>query len=318
MGYNICMHGVEMGPSKEGTVAGGVPNSVYSLSKVLSEKGIHIEILTNDRKFRENKQITTGFSVPYADINLFLVKNKYPSFFYSIEYFYKTIRMVKKINNRKRIDIIHGHSGLLPLTMITSICGAIENIPAVHTLYCPLNENSNPFYLYKHYSKKIDKMIVISQNIRQSLKKLNISGEKIEIIPPIIDFTKFKPNIGGKELRINLGIKSDDIVLMYLGNLTETKGIDQVLELLNNCKKRYPDVKLLSGLELTHSGTEPRREYIKNKIRQYSLEKNIIEMGLIKNIECYFDAADILVAPFKNTYEVADYPLQTQAQKRTE
>jgi glycosyltransferase involved in cell wall biosynthesis len=309
MKYKICMHGVEMGPSKEGTVSGGVPNSVYSISKALSEKGMEIDILSNDRKYREIQQITTNFNVPYANVHLFLVKSAYPSTRYSLEYFYKTVRTVRQINKDQGIDIIHGHSGLLPLATITSVSGITNNIPSVHSLYCPLKETSNPFYLYKYFSRKVDKLIVISENIKQSLEKLNIPEEKIEIIPPYIDFTKFKPDISDKELRIKLGIHDDDIILMYLGNLTETKGIDQVLELLYNCKKYFPNVKLLSGLELTHTGTGERIEYIKTKIKNYNLQNNIIEMGLIQNIERYFDIADILIAPFKDTFDVADYPL---------
>ena len=68
-------------------------------------------------------------------------------------------------------------------------------------------------------------------------------------------------------------------------------------------------MKLLSGLELTHTGTGERIEYIKTTIKNYNLQNNIIEMGLIQNIERYFDIADILIAPFKDTFDVADYPL---------
>lgn len=309
MKYKICMHGVEMGPSKEGTVSGGVPNSVYSISRALFEKGMEIDILSNDRKYREIQQITTGFSVPYANVHLFLVKSAYPSTRYSLEYFYKTIRTVHQIKKERGIDIIHGHSGLLPLAMITSVGGIANKIPSVHSLYCPLKGTSSPFYLYTYFSKKVDKLIVISENIRRSLEKLHIPEEKIEIIPPYIDFARFRPGISDKELRIKLGINDDDIVLMYLGNLTETKGIDQVLELLHNCTKYSPHVKLLSGLELTHTGTGERIEYIKNKIKKYGIQNNIIEMGLIQNIEYYFDIADIVIAPFKDTFDVADYPL---------
>ena len=309
MSYKICMHGVEMGPSKEGTVSGGVPNSVYSISKALSEHGMEIDILTNDRKYREIQEITTDFRVPYANVHLFRVKSAYPSTRYSLEYFYKTLRTAGQVKKGRGMDIIHGHSGLLPLAMITSVSGMINKIPTVHSLYCPLKATSRPFYLYTFFSRRVDTVIVISENIRKSLEKLNIPGEKIEVIPPYIDFTKFRPGISDPGLRAKLGIRQDDIVFMYLGNLTETKGIDQVLELLHGCKQHFPNIKLLSGLELTHTGTGERIDYIKNKIKNYGLQDTIIEMGLIRNVECYFDIADILIAPFKDTFDVADYPL---------
>ena len=308
MGLKVCMHGVEMSPSKENVVAGGIPNSVIQLLKTLNGFGMELIFVTNDRKFREIGEKTNNFSLPEADVQLILVEGIYADSKYLLEYFFKTIKKIAQINKERNLDIIHGHSGHLGLAIVTEAASRFTRIPAVHTIYCPVKMESKVRFIYKYVLKDIKKIIAISDNVKSSLNKIGISNDKIVVIPPLIDFSVFKPNVGGEKLRDTLGIGAE-FTILYLGNLTKTKGIDTVLDALNIVKKQFPNIKLLSGVELTHSGTDARKKEILNKINKYNLMQNITELGLISNVEKVMDAADVVVAPFRNTYEVADYPL---------
>lgn len=308
MWLKVCMHGVEMGPSKENVIAGGIPNSVIRLAKALNNIEIKPILITNDRKFREIGEKTNGFTLPWADVHLILISGKYASIKYSIKYLLEIVQKIKQINKDERLDIIHGHSGYLGLAMVTEAASRFTGIPAVHTIYCPVKTKSKEYLFYKYFLKSIKKIIAISNNVRTSLNEIGIPYDKIEVIPPIVDFSVFKPSVGGENIRDTLGI-GDEFTILYLGNLTKTKGIDIVLDALNIVKKQFPDTKLISGIELTHSSTDVRKKEILNKINRYNLMQKIIELGLIPNVEKIMDAADVVVAPFQNTYEVADYPL---------
>jgi len=306
---NICVHGVEMGPSKEGIVAGGVPNSVFRLSKELAELNIKSQLVTNDRKFREIGEKTTNFIFPYGDIHFTYVNSEYGGYKYSLEYFYKTFDKILEVNDLEGIDVIHGHSGLLDLAIVTGITSKAVDLPSIHTIYCPVRSKRGKNLLLKNQTKFLDQIIAISENIKKSLLEIGVPEEKITIIPPVIDFNKYKPGVAGNSLKKELGIVSDEPVLMYLGNLTEFKRIDTVLDSLYLVKKKFPNVKLLSGIELTHTGTTEREREIYNKINNYDLQDNIIELGLTSDIEKLMDISDIVVAPFSHTYKVADYPM---------
>lgn len=307
MVLKVCMHGVEMSPSKENVIAGGVPNSVIRLTKALYGIGIESILITNDRKFREIHERTNDFTIPWMDTHLVLVNGKYAGVKYSITYLLKIIQGIKRINVENELDIIHGHSGHLGLMVATEVASRYVGIPAVHTIYCPVKTKSKK-YFYKHFLRGTKKIIAISYNIKQSLSKIGIPSCKIEVIPPLIDFSIFKPGVGGENLRDTLGI-GDEFAILFLGNLTKTKGIDTVLDALNIVKKRYPYVKLIAGIEMTHSGSDIRKMEILNKIKRCNLTQNVIELGLISNVEKVIDAVDVVVAPFQNTYNVADYPL---------
>ena len=308
MGLKVCMHGVEMSPSKENVIAGGVPNSVIRLTKALYSIGIEQILITNDRKFREIHERTNDFTLPWTDTRLVLVNGKYAGVNYSITYLLKIVQGIKRINMEKGLDIIHGHSGHLGLIVVTEVASRFIGVPAVHTIYCPVKTKSKKYFPYRYFLRGTKKIIAISYNIKQSLSKIGIPSDKIEVIPPIIDFSIFKPGVGGENLRDTLGI-GDEFAILFLGNLTKTKGIDTVLDALNIVKKRYPHLKLITGIELTHSGSDIRKKEILNKIKRYNLTQNVIELGLISNVEKVIDAVDVVVAPFQNTYYVADYPL---------
>jgi glycosyltransferase involved in cell wall biosynthesis len=301
------MHGVEMGPSKEDIIAGGVPNSVIRLVKALSLIEIKSAIITNDRKFGETGEKTVGFTLPWADVHLIRINGKYAGVKYSTEYLFKIITKIKQLDVNEKFDIIHGHSGYLGFAMITEAVSRLTGIPSIHTIYCPVKINSKvlPFYRYILQKKKI---IAISDNVKYSLITIGIPSDRIEVIPPLIDFSIFKPNSSRENIRSIYGL-NDEFTILYLGNLTKTKGIDVVLDALIMVKKQFSNIRFLSGLELTHSGTNKRKNEILNKIEAYNLTQNITELGLIKNVGNVMNAADVVVAPFQNTYEVADYPL---------
>ena len=176
MNLRICMHGVEMSPSKEDVIAGGVPNSVIRLSNALTNVGIKVAIVTNDRKFRETGEKTNNFRLSCGDFHLLLINAKYPSIAYSLKYFFKTIQKIKQIDERGKLSVIHGHSGHLELAVVTGMASKFTKNPAVHTIYCPVRTKSKKHLFYKHLLKDVKKIIAIFRSLPSSVVNRNIKS----------------------------------------------------------------------------------------------------------------------------------------------
>lgn len=307
LAMNVCMHGVEIGPSKEGIISGGIPNSILRLSSGLLHIGINTLLVTNDRKYREISERTTGFTIPGLHIEYVLIKSNYATIKYGLEYLIKVILKIRRINNKMKLDIIHGHSGSSVLAIVTVLASKVTGVPAVHTTYCPVRKSKMSF-LYKYFYRGLKNIIAVSNNIKTSMIEVGIPKEKITVIPPTIDYSVFRPGIG-KGIREKLNIKADDFVILYLGNLTKTKGIDTVLDALAIVREQYHFIRLLLGIELSHTGTKIRKNEITEKINSCNLTQNVTELGLMPHVEKVMDTADIVVAPFQQTFTVADYPL---------
>lgn len=302
------MHGVEIGPSKENVIAGGIPNSIIRLVKVL-KSDIKTVIISNDRKFRECNIKTEQFQSTNTEFHFILIKGKYASIKYFIEYTLKTIFLIRKINRNDKIDIIHGHSGHPALGFTTALSGLFTGIPTVHTFYCPINPNNNLIIIYRFFISRLKTIIAISENVQTSLIKAGIPKDKIQIIPVVIDFSEYKWKANRISIRNQLQINNDEFVILYLGNLTTTKGIDNVLKAINKVKENKYSFKLISGIELSHTGNDKRKKEIFEMISKFNLNDYIIELGLIQNVSDIINASDIIVAPFQHTFDVADYPL---------
>lgn len=302
------MHGVEIGPSKENVIAGGIPNSIIRLVKILNSN-IKTVIISNDRKFRECNIKTEQFQSNNIEFHFVLIKGKYASIKYFIEYTLKTIFLIRKLNQTDRIDIIHGHSGHPALGFTTALSGLFTGIPTVHTFYCPVNPNDSLIIIYRFFISRIKTIVAISENVKTSLIKAGIPDEKIVIIPVVIDFSENKWKANRISIRSQLNIIENEFVILYLGNLTTTKGIDNVLKAINKVKEKKYRFKLISGIELSHTGNDKRKKEIFEMVSEFNLKDYIIELGLIQNVSDIINASDIIVAPFQHTFDVADYPL---------
>ena len=84
----------------------------------------------------------------------------------------------------------------------------------------------------------------------------------------------------------------EDVIFAFAGRLTADKGVNELLEAFLNIEKKYPHVKLLmmGGMDNHES------------LRQELLEKakkstNIIFTGNVPNVEEYYAASNVFVAP---------------------
>jgi glycosyltransferase involved in cell wall biosynthesis len=295
------MVGSEIAPIKNNIIVGGVANSVVRLAQGLHNNYHEVSIVTSRPRIFCETPDNLEFTIHQIPI-----KHKYPSFSYGAELAFKSIIEIKKLDRLNNFHIIHGHSGEPQIALIPNIAGMLFSKPSIYTLYCPIRpaDKSAKFCL-----SKLSQIITITENVKDSVRKLKIPLEKIIVIPPAIDTQKYNRDISGKELRAKLGLKNDNFVILFVGNLTYTKGIDVLLEALKPIKEKFPHVKLLMTLEMPHDNYLRRKKEILTKINCFGLEKNIIEFGIIENMAELIAASDTLVAPFLDTYGPSDYPL---------
>lgn len=320
----ICMICPEMGNSGGSAFIGGHVNNVIQLSKALSNNGHEITILTTPHRHPGNEYVN---NMVWAEVVSLPIYGSYPSVKYGLEFFSKTLLKLRMLNKTKNFDIIHGHSGYSMLGLITGIGGKIVGVPSVHSVYSPIQPtvsyNSVMTFSNKRLSKfclsQVSKVVAVTSNVQESLRMAGISDRKLALIAPCIDTCMYNPNTSGIEIRRQFNIKSNETLLLYVGNLTKIKGIQVLIEAFKIIVKRFPDTKLLialnmplikyeseasDGLYYTENGFE-----IKEMIKFYGLNKKIITLGIMNNMPQIVAASDIFIVPFLNTVGVADYPI---------
>ena len=308
------MVGVEIGPSKEGSFIGGSVNNVINISRELFRKGHQLHLITSPARFSEGR----SFNPHWIEVRQLKIHGKYPSFNYGMEFILKSIQTIKRFQRKNLIDIVHGHSGFPVIGLVPSLSRRILSIPSIHSLYCPLEEKGRDKilfqltqspYITKNVHLSVDRILALTKNIKNSLKKIGIQDKKITVIPPAIDTDRFSKSVSGIQIRESLGIEAGKRIILFVGNLTKTKGIDLLVNAFKKVQEVIPSAHLLIALHMPNYKLEEETASLKQKLDILNLSKQVTFMGITTRMAQVYAACDVFVAPFRNTYGPSDYPL---------
>jgi glycosyltransferase involved in cell wall biosynthesis len=138
---------------------------------------------------------------------------------------------------------------------------------------------------------------VVSNPLKERLIGAGVPAERILVNPNAVDPEQFHPHCGGAELRENLGFRSGDIVVCFVGTFSYWHGV-AVLE---------QSVRLLLGrtqpachpLRFLLVGDGPLAPQMRNTLEPFSRGGSVVFTGAIphESVRAHLDAADILVSP---------------------
>jgi starch synthase len=150
---------------------------------------------------------------------------------------------------------------------------------------------------YEVYDKA-DAFFAMSTRARESLTLEGVDPRKIFIIGNAVDTEKFRPRPDETAaLRQRFGVKPDDLVILFLGRLHESKGIYELM---------YAAAKLLSDpdidtqrLRILVAGRGKRRRALELLVRRLGIQGHIWFIGGIPHAQVHLlhAAVDIFALP---------------------
>jgi len=140
-------------------------------------------------------------------------------------------------------------------------------------------------------SGKVKKIICLSQGEkREVMESYKVPEEKIVVIPNGVDLNVFRPDrIKRKEIRENLRIGKNELVLMFSGHDFERKGLRYVI-------KALPMLKDKNNVRLIVVGRGNSKPY-RNLAQELKVLDKVIFAGFVPDITEYYVASDIFVFP---------------------
>ena len=115
-----------------------------------------------------------------------------------------------------------------------------NSLVTVHTTYLGCSKELKPRIYYKNVSKiekiclkKIKKarFTAVNPQVCKELEEIGIKRERITYIPNGVNTRQFKPSNNKKELRREIGIPEDDLIILSLGRLTEAKQPQKLIDI---------------------------------------------------------------------------------------
>lgn len=275
-------------------------------------------IYTTFRAFLKNFAIYLNESGEY-DISLICnndeeVLEDIPSFvhYYPVEMergvslsAFGAIKRIGKILEKEQFEIVQYSTP--NAAFYTSIAAKKKKIPV--RLYCQWGIRYMGFEGWKrNLFKVLEKMTcdnstfieVESYNIRNfSLDENLYSSDKSCVIwngsASGVDLQKFdisKKKKWREEIRKDFNLSEKDIVFAFAARLTADKGVNELLEAFLNIEEKYSNTKLLMM-----GGMDNQESLQSELILRSKKSKNIIFTGSVPDIEKYYAASDVFVAP---------------------
>lgn len=147
-----------------------------------------------------------------------------------------------------------------------------------------------------HFYKKFHALIGVSVKARNYYKQPDMIPQVPSvIIPNSIDATKFMSEHATEQekldLRRQLGIDKDDIMLLFVGRIGEEKRVIELLQLFKNVTQKNPQIKAVLV------GNGPAYDELIYSAQTQILEKKIIFTGFVdwQQVHTYYETADIFV-----------------------
>jgi len=268
---------------------GGLERYVVNLSRELINMGHDVHVFANLRDTPEYSGITFHH-VPIIKFS-FILKN------------FSFVANSRRLLKQNKFDIINGFSRIYPLDVYR-----IGHKVRRHLLKVQYPNRLKKILKYlsiKHLTilylegqvfkkKNYQKIIANSELGKQHAICYHAVPEKnIEVIYNGVDPDKFNPQVKGlyrDETRKKLGIKKNEIVLLFVGRNFKLKGVKIIIESIPLLGQGKEKVRIL----IVGKG---KSSYFLRLAKKLNVENKILFAGESSQIEKFYAAGDIFVFP---------------------
>ncbi|SLM85245.1 capsular polysaccharide biosynthesis protein [Vagococcus fluvialis bH819] len=267
--------------------------------KILQELGYEVHVATN---FENPGTITSERS---NQLKKYLEKEKVK--YYQVDFdrnplnlteFKKAKRQLRQLSGVNDYEFVHLHSPIGGI--IGRIIFGKSKTKVIYTAHgfhffkgAPLKNWLIYYPIEKYFSRCTDILITINaEDYNFSQKKLK--AKRTEFINGVGVDTKLFKQFSEEEkekIRNKNGFNNDDFLLIYVGELSQRKNQDYLIDVMSEIKKK--EIKLLLV------GKGPLEETLKQKVKEKNLEENISFLGYRSDVSDLMGMSDVVVSASK-------------------
>ena len=281
--------------------SGGVARVAYDISHNLHENGHDVTVYTTNRSIYPSDLPTNrATSVDGMKVYYFENLRKYIRGVTPPVMPYRMPAVARR--EIAQFDVIHIHDHRTLLTVIASHYARKYGVPYVLQAHGALPQDTGSTrmkWLFDLlWAKKVilgaAGVIALNETEAARYRALGVAEKKIAIVPNGIDFAEY-PNLPARgRFRAAWGIDGATKVVLYLGRLDPTKGIDLLIRSFAEVEREFDDaVLMLVGGDMGYNGE------FRQRIRSLGLDDRVIFTGFVSKedkMAAYTDA-DVFVTP---------------------
>ena len=279
---------------------GGIVRAVYEISKELN-KDHDITVYTTDQGEKrvdalKNKPVTVDSLIVYYFSN---ISNRLAMKMNIISPYYLPLIARREI---KKYDIIHIHEFRTFSAFIVYYYAQKYNIPYIiqaHGTTANFSQKGLLKTFFDHLAgynifKDSCKSIALTETEKQQYIAMGVPSNKIEIVPNGINLNVCSQTNERNKFKEKYHISDDSKIILYLGRLDQTKGIEILINAFSKILVEYSNVKLvIAGPDNGHYS------YLNKLVETLDLKEDVYFTGPLygkEKAEVYSDT-DVFVTP---------------------
>lgn len=165
----------------------------------------------------------------------------------------------------------------------------------------------------KYFVKPVDAFVTMSAKVLSDLKAFTDKPSK-QIVHPLYD--NFGEALPKNIAREKLGLNVDEKIILFFGFIRKYKGLDILLEAMNDIKHQTSDIRHLKLL-IAGEFYEDRKLY-DELIESLNIKDNLIlrtDFISDSDVKYYLSAADFVIQPYRNATQSGVTPLAYHFEK---
>ncbi|BBL67624.1 glycosyltransferase [Methanoculleus chikugoensis] len=281
--------------------SGGVARVAYDISRTLHANGHDITVYTTNRSIYPN-DLPTNRVTSVDGMNVYYFENlrKYAPGVTPPVMPYRMPAVARQ--EIPGFDLVHIHDHRTMLTIIASHYARKYGIPYVLQAHGALPQDTGS----KRMKRLFDRfwsdtvilgaagVIALNETEAERYRELGVADEKIAIFPNGIDLAEYPSLPARGRFRAAWGIDDATKVVLYLGRLDPTKGIDLLIRSFAVVAREFDDaVLMLVGGDMGHN------DEFRQRVGSLGLDDRVVFTGFVSKEEkmaAYTDA-DVFVTP---------------------
>ncbi|MDQ3812563.1 MAG: glycosyltransferase family 4 protein [Armatimonadota bacterium] len=201
-----------------------------------------------------------------------------------------------KVVDRYAPDIIETHNVKSHFLMRLSGLGRQYPWVAFHHGYTMTDAKMRLYNQLDRWSLRAPaRVITVSEAFARDLTRAGVPADRISALHNAIH-TDGSHAVGEEDvcaLRMRLGIKSGESVILAVGRLSREKAHVDLVAALNHVRRWQPEM----NAKLVIVGEGPERRVIEQMVTALGLSERVTLVGQVKEVGAYYALADVLVLP---------------------
>lgn len=143
----------------------------------------------------------------------------------------------------------------------------------------------------------VDELTYVSEYCADRIgKALSETGRsRMRRLVPTVDTDRFRPGVGGAEVRRRWGIDPRAPVVVSVARLVRRKGQDTLVRIWPEVRREHP------GAVLLLVGDGPDRSRLERMVRRHGLQGSVVMTGAVphEDVPAHLDAGDVFAMPVR-------------------